>query len=86
MRPLACGAGAPARERLEGKVNRAKASAILAPIKRLFTVFVAALREILDESAYERFLARAQLESSPAAYRDFLSETQDAKARRPKCC
>jgi hypothetical protein len=47
---------------------------------------VAALREIFEESAYERFLEQRGLTSSPGAYRDFLQETEDVKARRPRCC
>ena len=86
MRPVPCGAGAPARETMAAKTDRAKASAILAPITRVLTVLVAALREIFDESAYERFLTRAEVTSSPTAYKDFLREGEIAKARRPRCC
>lgn len=46
----------------------------------------AALSEIFDEAAYGRFLKRGQRESSRAAYSDFLRESAEAKARRPKCC
>jgi len=46
----------------------------------------AALREIFDESAYQRFLARHSLTSSTTAYKLFLREGEAAKARRPRCC
>jgi hypothetical protein len=46
----------------------------------------AILREIFDESAYERFLSRKQIASSPGAYAAFRQEFEDAKTRRPKCC
>ncbi len=45
-----------------------------------------ALREIFEESAYERFLARRRVASSPAAYGDFLLESETARSRRPRCC
>ena len=49
-------------------------------------IFLAALREIFDESAYARFLSRTQIVSSPAAYAAFRQEFEEAKTRRPKCC
>ena len=86
MSQVACGAGAPARETLDAKADRAKADAILAAITRPFTVLVAVLREIFDESAYARFLDRQRVASSQAAYGEFLRESEIAKARRPRCC
>jgi hypothetical protein len=49
-------------------------------------ILLAALREIFDESAYERFLHRTQMASSPSAYAAFRQEFEESKARRPKCC
>jgi hypothetical protein len=49
-------------------------------------ILVAALREIFDESAYERFLRRTQKHSSPQAYAAFCKESEQAKTRRPRCC
>lgn len=49
-------------------------------------VFLAALREIFDESAYARFLNRNRIASSSAAYGRFLREQGAAKVRRPGCC
>jgi hypothetical protein len=49
-------------------------------------VFLAALREIFDESAYTRFLNRNQIASSSAAYARFLREQGAAKVRRFCCC
>jgi len=46
----------------------------------------ATLREIFDEAAYERFLSRTQMASSPSAYAAFRQEFEEAKTRRPKCC
>jgi hypothetical protein len=55
-------------------------------LRELFRLIVAVLREIFDESAYERFLDRSRLESSPNAYAIFLQENEQAKSRRPRCC
>jgi hypothetical protein len=46
----------------------------------------AILREIFDEAAYDRFLHRKQMASSPASYAAFRQEFEEAKTRRPKCC
>ena len=55
-------------------------------LRELFGLIVAVLREIFDESAYERFLARHQLTSSAAAYSSFCRERDFSRARRPRCC
>jgi hypothetical protein len=52
----------------------------------LFSTALAALREIFDEAAYARFLNRAGIASSNAAYAAFRREIEDDKIRRPKCC
>jgi hypothetical protein len=44
------------------------------------------LREIFDESAYARFLARRHLASSSHAYAEFLAESGQYRERRPHCC
>ena len=49
-------------------------------------ILLATLREIFDESAYERFLRRTQMASSPVAYAAFREEFEESKTRRPKCC
>jgi hypothetical protein len=46
----------------------------------------AILREIFDEAAYDRFLYRKKMASSPASYAAFRQEFEEAKTRRPKCC
>jgi hypothetical protein len=52
----------------------------------LIRLLLSTLREIFDESAYARFLARHSINSCPNAYAAFLREHGAAKARRPKCC
>jgi hypothetical protein len=86
MSPKTCGAGALAREKLAARADRRKESAIRAEITRPFRLLIATMREIFDEAAYQRFLARGEVASSPAAYADFLREGEAAKARRPRCC
>ena len=77
-----CGADTSVREMSAARTNQKRTSAI----GRAISLLMATLREIFEESAYERFLARMQMQSSPAAYSDFLRETETARARRPKCC
>jgi hypothetical protein len=55
-------------------------------LRQVIATFVATLREIFDESAYQRFLSFHRMESCPSAYAAFLREQEEAKARRPKCC
>ena len=55
-------------------------------LRELFGLIVAVLREIFDESAYQRFLDRSCLQSSPNAYAVFQEENELAKSRRPRCC
>jgi hypothetical protein len=55
-------------------------------LKPCAQVFLAALREIFDESAYARFLSQRQLASSRAAYAAFRQEYEVTKVRRPRCC
>jgi hypothetical protein len=50
------------------------------------TLLLSTLREIFDESAYSRFLARHEMDSCPSAYAAFLREQERNKARLPKCC
>ena len=46
---------------------------------------VAVVKEIFDESAYERFLAHTSRERCAESYRDFLRD-RPAAASRPRCC
>jgi hypothetical protein len=46
----------------------------------------AALREIFDESAYDRFLLRTNTSRSVASYHDFMRERDAAMAKKPRCC
>ncbi len=44
------------------------------------------VREIFDESAYERFLARAGAVASRESYAEFLRENETARQKKPRCC
>ncbi|MFZ1130761.1 MAG: hypothetical protein WBV31_02240 [Terriglobales bacterium] len=68
------------------KKNTRKTNSIIAAIVRSFAVLVATLREIFDESAYQRFLERSRLQSSTRAYQIFRQENELSKSRRPRCC
>jgi len=86
MSPKMCGAGAPAREKPAARVIIAKALDARAAVVRGVAVLAATLREIFDESAYQRFLERTRQQSSIEAYAVFRQENDQAKSRRPKCC
>jgi len=49
-------------------------------------ILLATLREIFDEAAYERFLGRTQMASSPAAYAAFWRDRDSNQAPRTRCC
>jgi len=44
------------------------------------------LREIFDESAYERYLHRNGIQHSAVSYRQFMREREIAITTRPRCC
>ena len=54
--------------------------------RRFWKIFIEALREIFDESAYARFLTRREMLSSPTAYAEFIREIEQSRARCPRCC
>lgn len=49
---------------------------------RVWRLLVATLREIFDEAAYERYLARQGAEVSRESYAEFV----DGKKPKVKCC
>lgn len=46
----------------------------------------AVLREIFDETAYERFCLSTQAERGRASYAEFLRESNAKKIGRIRCC
>ena len=55
-------------------------------IRQAFRILLAALREIFDEAAYDRFLVRHELAPGTETYADFCRDHQQSKVRRPGCC
>ena len=47
---------------------------------------LAAIREIFDEAAYDRFLLRTHASRSIASYRKFTRERDSAMLKKPRCC
>lgn len=52
---------------------------------RFFGLVLAALREIFEESAYQRFLVRESLGPGRDAYRRFTRERNDSNPK-VRCC
>jgi hypothetical protein len=51
-----------------------------------FSTLCATIREIFDESAYDRFLLRTNAQRSVASYRDFTRERDATMLKKPRCC
>jgi hypothetical protein len=58
----------------------------LQKFRKAVRTFRATLREIFDESAYDRFLLRTHASRSIASYREFTRERDAAMAKKPRCC
>jgi len=54
--------------------------------ERVIQTLRAVVREIFDESAYDRFLLRTHASRSVASYREFTRERDAAMLKKPKCC
>jgi len=63
--------------------DRALAPAIF---RRVTQTLRAVVREIFDESAYDRFLLRTNASRTIASYRDFTRERDAAMLKKPRCC
>jgi hypothetical protein len=57
-----------------------------AVFRGLIKTLRAVLREIFDESAYDRFLLRTHAMRTAASYRDFTRERDAAMVKKPRCC
>jgi hypothetical protein len=55
-------------------------------LNRAMQAIRAALREIFDESAYDRFLLRTCTVRSVTSYRAFVRERDAAMMKKPRCC
>jgi hypothetical protein len=54
--------------------------------RHVLQLLLATVREIFDESAYQRFLTHHHLNSSRRSYALFLEDQETRKVRQPKCC
>jgi len=68
-----------------GKSGNRKAIAF-ERMSRALQTMGAALREIFDESAYDRFLLRTHASRSRASYQEFTRERDAAMLKKPRCC
>jgi hypothetical protein len=66
--------------------SSARRGRLLSSLFRIASVGRAIVREIFDESAYDRFLDRTHQPSSANAYAVFRQENEQAKSRRARCC
>ena len=57
-----------------------------ARLGQIVSLCLATLREIFDESAYARFLARRRTNSSAEAYAAFLREQSETRSGQHRCC
>lgn len=75
-----------ARDRVIGVAADNTWASAPATIHKIMQTIKAALREIFDESAYDRFLTRTQASRSIASYRQFMQERDEAVEKKPRCC
>ncbi len=54
--------------------------------RRFAGTLITILREIFDENAYARFLARHRMANTREAYALYLRESNVTRERRPRCC
>lgn len=90
------GVGVPPAASLDGryleslrKTERSSGIRVQMVLKRLSSfvhLFLAILREIFDENAYQRFLDRTGQSTSIQSYREFQREREVGIATRPRCC
>ena len=58
----------------------------MATVRAAARILLETLREIFDENAYARYLAREGAVRSRESYAAFLRENENTRARRPRCC
>jgi hypothetical protein len=81
-----------ARDRLIGETDAAsershkRTNGCIPVIFKFAKTIRAMLREIFDESAYDRFLLRTGIKHSAESYKMFMRERESAMASKPRCC
>lgn len=63
-----------------------RSTLVPAPFAKALRTLHAALCEIFDECAYDRFLLRTHASRSITSYRDFTHERDAAMLKKPRCC
>ena len=59
---------------------------VIGKTRAFFSTVRGVLREIFDESAYDRFLLRTHASRSVDSYREFTRERDAAMLKKPRCC
>jgi hypothetical protein len=59
---------------------------VIGKTRAFFNILRAALLEIFDESAYDRFLQHTHAARSTQSYRAFMREREAATGQKPRCC
>jgi len=59
---------------------------VIGKMRAFLSTVRGALREIFDESAYDRFLLRTHASRSIASYRAFTHERDASMLKKPRCC
>lgn len=59
---------------------------IITWLMSVFALFASCLREIFDESAYQRFLHQHRVAASQESYDEFCRDEATVSSRRPRCC
>jgi hypothetical protein len=75
-----------ARDRGIGVAIYSAWASAAATINKVMQTIRATLREIFDESAYDRFLLCTHASRSIASYRAFTRERDAAMLKKPRCC
>jgi hypothetical protein len=53
---------------------------------KFFRILRAVLREIFEESAYERYCARKGVDRNRVSYARFLRDTESSRGKKIRCC
>jgi hypothetical protein len=53
---------------------------------KFFRILQAVLREIFEESAYERYCAREGVDRNRVSYARFLHDTESSRGKKIRCC
>jgi len=53
---------------------------------KFFRILQAVLREIFEESAYERYCAREGMDRNRVSYARFLRDAESSRGKKIRCC